>query len=178
MLGKTLRDEPRGGHEIHLSLDAGCSKAAWDALGGEAGCIVVMEPDSGKLRALVTIPSFLTTTFLPRAFRATGTPCAPITAFPAEPRYPGVYPPGSVWKLVMATMLLERASTRVKACSAVRSSWATRFSAAGSAAGTARKTWYALIDSCDVYFYLMGDRLGIDKLEEFAKLWIRAAYRH
>ena len=42
VLGKTLRDEPRGGHEIHLSLDAGLQKAAWDALGGEAGCIVVM----------------------------------------------------------------------------------------------------------------------------------------
>ena len=29
VLGKTLREEPRGGHEIHLSLDDGLQKAAW-----------------------------------------------------------------------------------------------------------------------------------------------------
>ena len=58
VLGKALREEPRGGHEVHLSLDRGLQQAAWDALGGEAGCVVVMEPDTGKLRALVTSPAY------------------------------------------------------------------------------------------------------------------------
>lgn len=53
VLGKTLREEEKGGHEIPAGRRP--AKAAWDAFGGEAGlhCRQV-EPDSGKLRALVT----------------------------------------------------------------------------------------------------------------------------
>ncbi|MDE7371190.1 MAG: penicillin-binding protein 2, partial [Desulfovibrio sp.] len=44
-LGKTLREEPRGGAEMQLSLNSELQRAAWNALNGEAGCVVGMEPD-------------------------------------------------------------------------------------------------------------------------------------
>lgn len=82
-----------------------------------------------------------------------------------------VYPPGSVWKAGCGRHAAgawrqpggKRELLR-------RSRWATRYSAAGSAAlRGAQDMQNALINSCDVYFYQMGERMGIDKLEEFAK---------
>ena len=172
VLGKTLREEPRGGHEIHLSLDDGLQKAAWDALGGEAGCIVVMEPDSGKLRALVTSPAYDNNLFAAGISQRDWDALRTNSRFPLQNRViQSVYPPGSVWKLVMATMLLEKGVNpresvfcpgQVKLGNQIFRCW--KKGGHGS-----EDLVHALIDSCDVYFYLMGDRLGIDKIEEFAK---------
>lgn len=172
VLGKLLREEPRGGKEIRLSLDRNLQEAAWNALGGEAGCVVVMEPDTGKLRALVTSPAYDNNLF------AAGISQRDWDALRTNSRYPlqnrviqSVYPPGSVWKLVVAAMLLERGvnpresvqcSGQVKLGNQIFRCW--KRGGHGS-----QDMQNALINSCDVYFYQMGERMGIDKLEEFAK---------
>ena len=112
MLGQVLREEPQGGEELKLSLDRDIQKACWDALGTEVGSIVVMEPDTGKLRALVTDT---------------------------------VYCPGGI-----------RLGKQIFHC------W--RHSGHGS-----QNLMQAIYNSCDSYFYIMADRLGIDKIESFAK---------
>ncbi|MDD4701032.1 MAG: penicillin-binding protein 2 [Desulfovibrio sp.] len=172
VLGKFLREEPRGGKEIRLSLDRNLQEAAWNALGGEAGCVVVMEPDTGKLRALVTSPAYDNNLF------AAGISQRDWDALRTNSRYPlqnrviqSVYPPGSVWKLVVAAMLLERGvnpresvqcSGQVKLGNQIFRCWKR-------GGHGAQDMQNALINSCDVYFYQMGERMGIDKLEEFAK---------
>ena len=172
VLGKFLREEPRGGREIRLSLDRDLQEAAWNALGGEAGCVVVMEPDTGKLRALVTSPAYDNNLF------AAGISQRDWDALRTNSRYPlqnrviqSVYPPGSVWKLVVAAMLLERGvspresvqcSGQVKLGNQIFRCWKR-------GGHGAQDMQNALINSCDVYFYQMGERMGIDKLEEFAK---------
>ena len=109
VLGKTLREEPRGGHEMRLSLDRGLQQAAWDALDGEAGCVVVMEPDSGKLRALVTSPAYDNNLFAAGISQRDWDALRTSNRFPLQNRViQSVYPPGSVWKLVMAALFLER----------------------------------------------------------------------
>ena len=172
VLGKFLREEPRGGKELRLSLDKDLQEAAWNALGGEAGCVVVMEPDTGKLRALVTSPAYDNNLF------AAGISQRDWDALRTNSRYPlqnrviqSVYPPGSVWKLVVAAMLLERGVNpresvfcggQVKLGNQIFRCW--KRGGHGS-----QDMQSSLINSCDVYFYLMGERMGIDKLEEFAK---------
>lgn len=95
VLGKALREEPRGGHEVHLSLDRGLQQAAWDALGGEAGCVVVMEPDTGKLRALVTSPGLRQQSFRGGHFPAgLGRPAHQQPLSPPEPGDPERLPAG------------------------------------------------------------------------------------
>lgn len=172
VLGKTLREEPRGGHELRLSLDIGLQKAAWDALNGEAGCVVVMEPHSGKLRALVTSPAYDNNLFAAGISQRDWDALRTNSRFPLQNRViQSVYPPGSVWKLVMATMLLERGVSphdsvfcpgQVKLGNQIFRCW--RRGGHGS-----QNLVYSLINSCDVYYYLMGERMGIDKIEEFAK---------
>uniref|UniRef100_UPI00261DAB49 penicillin-binding protein 2 n=1 Tax=uncultured Desulfovibrio sp. TaxID=167968 RepID=UPI00261DAB49 len=172
VLGKTLREEPRGGHELRLSLDIGLQKAAWDALNGEAGCVVVMEPHSGKLRALVTSPAYDNNLFAAGISQRDWDALRTNSRFPLQNRViQSVYPPGSVWKLVMATMLLERGVSphdsvfcpgQVKLGNQIFRCW--RRGGHGS-----QDLAHSLINSCDVYYYLMGERMGIDKIEEFAK---------
>ena len=172
VLGKFLREEPRGGREIRLSLDKDLQEAAWSALGGEAGCVVVMEPDTGKLRALVTSPAYDNNLFAAGISQRDWDALRTNSRFPLQNRViQSVYPPGSVWKLVIAAMLLERGVNprenvfcpgQVKLGNQIFRCW--KQGGHGS-----QDMQSALVNSCDVYFYLMGERLGIDKIEEFAK---------
>lgn len=172
VLGKSLREEPRSGREVHLSLDRGLQQAAWDALGGEAACVVVMEPDTGKLRALVTSPAYDNNLFAAGISQRDWDALRTSNRFPMQNRViQSAYPPGSVWKLVMAALFLERGISpresvfcpgQIKLGNQIFRCWKR------GGHGTMNLE-NALINSCDVYFYLMAERLGIDKLEEFAK---------
>ncbi len=172
VLGKFLREEPRGGKEIRLSLDKDLQEAAWNALGGEAGCVVIMEPDTGKLRALVTSPAYDNNLFAAGISQRDWDALRTNSRFPLQNRViQSVYPPGSVWKLVIAAMLLERGVNpresvfcpgQVKLGNQIFRCW--KQGGHGS-----QDMQSALVNSCDVYFYLMGERMGIDKIEEFAK---------
>lgn len=171
-LGKTLRDEPKGGSEARLSLDRDLQQAAWNALNGEAGCVVVMEPDTGKLRALVTSPAYDNNLFAGGISRRDWEALRTNTRFPLQNRViQSMYPPGSVWKLVMAAMFLERGVSphdgvhcpgQVRLGNQIFRCWKK------SGHGFMNME-SSIIHSCDVYYYIIADRLGIDRIEQFAK---------
>ncbi|MDR3045401.1 MAG: penicillin-binding protein 2 [Desulfovibrio sp.] len=171
-LNKKLVQEPQSGENIDLAIDLGLQQVAWDALEDETGCVVAMDPDTGKLLALVTKPSFDNNAF------AAGLSLKEWTALRDNPRHPlqnrviqSVYPPGSVWKLMMAGMLLN------EGVNPTDSVWCTGEVALGKQVfrcwkkgGHGRVDMLrSLIESCDVYYYQMSDRFGIDKIEAFAK---------
>ena len=172
MLGQVLREEPQGGEELKLSLDRDIQKACWDALGTEVGSIVVMEPDTGKLRALVTEPAYDNNLFAEGISRRDWENLRNDPHFPLQNRaIQSVYPPGSVWKLVMAACIMENGipvTDTVYCPGGIRLGkqifhcW--RHSGHGS-----QNLMQAIYNSCDSYFYIMADRLGIDKIESFAK---------
>jgi penicillin-binding protein 2 len=171
-LGKLLKKEPRGGHEATLSLDLSLQRAAWNALGGEAGCVVVMEPASGKLRALVTSPAYDNNLFAAGISRRDWEALRTNPHFPLQNRViQSVYPPGSVWKLVMAALFLEQGISpkesvfcpgQIKLGEQIFRCWKQ-----GGHGHVGMEN--ALVASCDVYFYLMAEKMGIDKIENFAK---------
>jgi penicillin-binding protein 2 len=171
-LNKKLVQEPQSGENIDLSIDLGLQQVAWDALEDETGCVVAMDPDSGRLLALVTKPSFDNNAF------AAGLSLKEWQALRDNPRHPlqnrviqSVYPPGSVWKLMMAGMLLN------EGLNPADSVWCTGEVALGKQVFRCWKKgghgrvdmMRSLIESCDVYYYQMSDRFGIDKIEAFAK---------
>ena len=172
VLSKELKREPRGGEEIRLALDQDLQKAAWNALGGEAGCVVVMEPDTGKLRALVTSPAYDNNLFAGGISRRDWEALRNNNRFPLQNRViQSVYPPGSVWKLLMAALFLESGVNprdtvfcpgQVRLGNQIFRCW--KRGGHGS-----MNLESSLINSCDVYYYLMAERLGIDRLEAFAK---------
>ena len=172
VLGKHLHTRPRGGEEMHLALDRDLQQAAWQALKGEAGCVVVMEADTGKLRALVTAPAYDNNLFAAGISQKDWDALRNSKRFPLQNRViQSIYPPGSVWKLVMAALFLENGIDprttvfcpgQVKLGNQIFRCW--RKGGHGHV-----NLESSLIHSCDVYYYLMAERIGIDKIEGFAR---------
>ncbi|MDR1856086.1 MAG: penicillin-binding protein 2 [Desulfovibrio sp.] len=171
-LWKTLKKEPQSGEEVRLSLDIALQRAGWNALGEEAGCIVVMEPDSGKLRALITSPAYDNNLFTSGISQKDWDLLRNNKRYPLQNRViQSPYPPGSVWKLIMASLFLERGVSpresvycpgEIKLGNQIFRCW--KRGGHGSV-----NLESALVNSCDVYFYLMAERQGIDRIERFAK---------
>ncbi|MDO5536151.1 MAG: penicillin-binding protein 2 [Desulfovibrionaceae bacterium] len=172
MVSRVLREEPQMGRDLVMSIDRDIQKACWDALGSQAGSIIVMEPDTGKLRGMVTAPAYDNNLF------AGGISHRDWNVLRNSPRFPlqnrvlqSAYPPGSVWKLVMAGCFLENG---VSPQTSVFCSGATKlgnqiFRCWKHSGHGQQNLEQALINSCDVYFYLIAEKIGINKIEEFAR---------
>ncbi|MDL2279661.1 penicillin-binding protein 2 [Desulfovibrio sp. OttesenSCG-928-G11] len=171
-LNKRREEPPKAGENVRLSLDIDLQQAASEALGDDAGAVVVMEPDSGKLRALVTHPSYdnnMFTTTLSKEDWA---------ALVDDPRHPlqnraiqSVYPPGSVWKLMMAGLFLEQKVDpgAVITCHGQVTLGSHTFRCWRGGGHGPMNLIQSLINSCDVYYYEMAQKMGIDNIERFAK---------
>lgn len=171
-LSKSVRDHPRGGQNIVLSLDLDIQQAAADILGDEAGSIVVMEPETGQLVALLTKPAFDNNAF---AARLTYKEWEELRTNPRHPllnrAIQSVYPPGSVWKLMMAGLVLsEGISPKETVFCGGSVQLGNRTFRCWRAGGHGRVDLVqSLVQSCDVYYYQMAERIGIDKLSVFAR---------
>lgn len=165
-------EPPVAGENLVLSMDMELQRAASEALGDEAGAVVVLEPESGKIRALVTHPSYdnnaFTTTLTKKDWQAlVDDPGKPLQNRSIQSRYP----PGSVWKLMMAGLFLEQKvdpRTTVTCLGRVRLGNHT-FRCWKRGGHGAMNMMQSLVNSCDVYYYEMAHKVGIDNIERFAK---------
>jgi len=170
-LGRELAKSPKSGEGAHLSLDRETQKAAWDALEGQAGGVVVMEPDTGRLVALVTSPSYDNNVFASRLSHKDWAEIRDNPRHPLQNRViQSVYPPGSLWKLVMAALLHRE---KVRPGESVHCSGQVQlgnqiFRCWKKEGHGSMDMMSALVHSCDVYFYHWGERMGIDRIEAFA----------
>lgn len=111
--GNVLRElgrvAPRDGNSINLSIDIDIQNIAFDALGNNKGIVIVSRPENGEILALVSKPSYDPNIFnseerAEEAKRLFGD----IKNTPFVNRaISGLYPPGSTFKLVVATGALE-----------------------------------------------------------------------
>jgi penicillin-binding protein 2 len=166
-----IESTSKGGEDIRLSLDVDLQEAATAALGKHSGCIVVMEPDTGKLRALVTRPSYDNNLFTGRLSSEDWASLRDDERHPLQNRViQSVYPPGSVWKLIMAAMLLKEGVDPHETVTCTGSfQLGNRTFRCWLHLGHGKvDMMQSLVQSCDVYYYTMADRLGIDKISEFA----------
>jgi peptidoglycan glycosyltransferase len=100
------------GASVNLSLDPILQQAAWDALGDYTGSVVVTEPKTGRILAMVSKPSFDPNLL---ASHDTDSVLATYDSLIADPNQPlidraiagDLNPPGSVFKLVVAAAALE-----------------------------------------------------------------------
>lgn len=172
-LKERILKHPRAGHEISLSIDLGLQKLAMDWLDEEAGGVAVMDANTGQLWALATAPSYDSNDF---SSGLTPEQWAELRDNPLHPMQnrviQSVYPPGSVFKHVVAGAglhydMLDPEET-------VHCSGATKLGRhvfrcwrkGGHGKVNLEK---ALVQSCDVYFYKMGKKLTVDRMSEFAQ---------
>ena len=161
------------GSDLTVTLDIDLQQVAEAALGEEAGAIVALDPTSGAVRALYSAPSFDPNVFVGRLSRADWAALAEDPAHPLQNRcLQGVYPPGSTIKPFLALAGLNSG--------VIDRHWGTYCSGGVTLYGHLFRCWRrgghgavglerSLEVSCDSFYYLLGQRLGVDRLAE----WLR-----
>lgn len=162
------------GHSVFLTLDRDLQETAYQALEGREGAIVAMGVNSGAILALVSTPAFDPNLF------ARGITPEEWRALVRDRLHPlnnkaiqGQYPPGSTFKIVLAIAALEEGviqpETRIfdPGYYAVGNRTFRDWKKEGHGWVDLHK---AIVESCDVYFYQLGQRLGVDRIAKYARL--------
>jgi penicillin-binding protein 2 len=166
-------DRPQAGNDLYLTIDARLQKVAEELLGEEQGAIVALDPNSGDILAMASRPGF-DPNMLSREL--TAKQWVEIVQDEGRPlnnrASQGQYPPGSTFKIPMAVAALE--SKTMSPSSTVFCNGGYQFGKRlyhdWKAGGHGYVDLHdALVHSCDVYFYTIGQRMGIDVMAEFGK---------
>ncbi len=167
---------PRPGSDLTLTLDAELQAEAERALAGRRGAIVMMDPNNGEVLVLASSPGFDPNSFLDGSragelHRVLVSPASPFLNRAIQ----GLYPPGSTFKIVTTAAGLEerrldprepvvcRGGLRLGRDQRIIRCWLHR----GHQSVTLIP---ALANSCDVYYYLLGLRLGSGILHDYARV--------
>jgi penicillin-binding protein 2 len=167
-------DDPLPGREIRLTLDVDLQQAAEGLMeiGEKAGAVVAMEVKTGRLLALASTPHIRLDDF------TGGISHEKWKELLDNPRHPllnkvvqATYPPGSTYKVV--TALAGLASGAITPDTPIYCPGSYHFGnrrygcwkRGGHGTVTLKR---ALEESCDVYFYQVGQRVGVDALAEYA----------
>ena len=168
--------DPLPGREIQLTLDVELQQIAEQTMraGDKAGAVVAMEVKTGRLLTLVSNPTIHLEDFVG------GISHKNWNALLENPRHPlinkvvqGTYPPGSTYKMVSALAgLAEGAIDRntVFFCPGHYYFGNRLYRCWKHSGHGAVDLNRALAESCDVYFYQVGLRVGVDKMAEYAKM--------
>ncbi|WP_422444563.1 penicillin-binding protein 2 [Thermoanaerobacterium sp. DL9XJH110] len=182
--------EPVPGATVNLTIDARIQQVAENALreqmlklqtdrhkpfpNAKRGAVVALNVKTGEILAMVSLPDFDPNMF---ARGITQKEWNELSRNPLKPMVnlavAGTYPPGSVFKMVTATAALEKKVTTEKEyiydpgvywTIAPKKDWKP------GGHGTVNIV-KALAESCNIFFYEMGRRLGIDNIEKYARMY-------
>ncbi len=140
-----------------------------------AGAVVVMNPRNFEILAMVSEPGFDPTLF------ARGITPEEWKGLTTDKRHPlqdksisGQYAPGSTYKLITASAALEEGIIDEKTelyCSGSFPFGGTTFSCYKTGGHGRLSIHRAIVESCDVFFYRLGDKLGIDRLAVYGSAY-------
>jgi penicillin-binding protein 2 len=169
---------PVPGRPLHTTIDLDLQRYVAQIFpAGKRGAVVAMNPNTGEILALYSAPGYDPNAFVggvdPDYWRR-------LNENEAHPLFDRTiqarYPPGSTWKLAMAAMALKRGivtmRTRMPIPCRGGLQFGNRYFRCWSAPGHGDLTLQeAIAQSCDVYFYQLGLKLGVTSLLEDASAW-------
>ena len=171
---RTLQEtQPTPGLSLQLTIDLELQKAAERALGDKAAAAVVMDITNGEVLAFASNPGFNPSLFTSRM------PPEQWDAYLQDIRHPlenkalkGQYPPGSTFKVITALAGLSEGlideHTTVN-CTGEYKLGTNTFRCWNKKGHGRVNLRGALRESCDVYFYQLGEKLGIDRIAAYAQ---------
>lgn len=164
---------PKPGMDLVLTLDFNLQELAERLLQPHRGVVIALDPRNGQILALASSPAFDPNAFASQLSKAEWTALATNPKHPLNNRaLQGQYPPGSIFKIVTALAALEEG---------VITPQKTQFCAGSyTFGGHTFRDWrpgghglmnlrQALTESCDVYFYHVGQELGVDRIAQHAR---------
>ncbi|MFH1665767.1 MAG: penicillin-binding protein 2 [Candidatus Omnitrophota bacterium] len=165
--------EPVPGKNVYLTIDLKLQEFCDGLLEGKKGVIVVMDPNSGAILAMANAPSYDPGIFIDRARRKERSRIFKDENSPLLNRaIAGVYPLGSVFKVVTAMAALETGKVTPFTsfeCPGYFYLGKTRFNCWNRTGHGIQALTEALKNSCNVYFFNIGLLAGVDKIAEFAE---------
>lgn len=172
-LGQLDRQFPTPGANVVLTLDNRLQQEAENCLEGQAGAIVALDSRSGKVLAMASSPPYSQEAFERGLTSYEWQTLSRRKDHPLENRaIKGQYPPGSTFKIVMAVAALEERIITPGAtvhCTGELPSGQHIFHCWRKGGHGTVNLHRALVESCDVYFYQLGRRLGIERIAKWSK---------
>lgn len=166
-------EQPVPGRPIRLTIDSDVQLAAERILGGRQGTVVALNPRTGDILALVSQPAFDPNLFAVRMSpkdwqRLTDDPRKPLLNRATQAQLA----PGSVFKIIIAAAALEEGL--------FDKPFTVRCTGTANHYGRAFRCWRpgghgqvdlhkAIVESCDIFFYEVGKRLGIERIAYYAE---------
>lgn len=154
------------GNSLKLTLDHGLQEMANSLLQGKKGAIVVMNPQTGEVYAMVSQPTFNSSTLREDWKNIVENPDSPFINRATN----GLYAPGSTFKVVTALASLETPNVETKYdCSGSIKVDGYELRDYGGKAHGSVDLKEALVKSCNSYFAQMGLQVGKDKMGEVSE---------
>ncbi|MDA3868569.1 MAG: penicillin-binding protein 2 [Gammaproteobacteria bacterium] len=166
---------PVAGNNLFLSLDIELQKVAEAALGDQYGSVVAMVPKTGEILALASTPTYDPNLFVHGISYAKYEELQTSEGKPLFNRVLyGQYPPGSTIKPFVGLAGLETRTVGVKEEVNCRGYYLLPGDKTERKYRDWKKTGHghvdiekAIVQSCDVYFYDLAHRMGIDRMHDF-----------
>jgi len=175
-MGRLSQQEAIPGKQIQLTIDYDLQQVAETGLGDKKGAVIAMDPRTGEVLAFASHPAPDPNDF---AIRVSKEEWQRLNEDPGKPLLNRVtqaqLAPGSVFKIIMATAMLE-SKTPPESFTAFCPGYGVFY-------GQMHKCWVygksshglvnlhnAIVRSCDVFFYNVGMRMGIDTIAKYSKM--------
>ncbi|MDQ7783221.1 MAG: penicillin-binding protein 2 [Desulfomonilaceae bacterium] len=169
------RRPAEAGSDVILTVDALLQRYIEEIFVPRAGAVVAVDPDSGRVLAIVSKPDFDLNLFSPSISEVDWKDLNSDPLHPLENRaIRGLYSPASTFKIVAAAAALaEKIVTPKQAFEC-----AGRFDLAGKSFRCWNQYGHgkvdlhrAIVESCDIYFYKLGLKMGADRMAKYASLF-------
>jgi penicillin-binding protein 2 len=170
---RLLREIPeRPGNSVVMTIDLDLQRVAEDAIGARAGSLVAIDPNTGFILAMASHPSYNPNIF------AGGIQSSAWHELITDPSHPlenrsiqGIYPPGSTFKVVDSIAgLMDRTLTPSTSYYCPGGLYfGNREYRCWRKQGHGNIVFHrAIVESCDVFFYDVGEHLGVDRIAAWA----------
>ncbi|MDI6686821.1 MAG: penicillin-binding protein 2 [Desulfobacterales bacterium] len=167
---KTVNASP--GHNIYLTIDLKLQQKAEKLLEGKAGAVVAMDPATGEILALASSPSFDQNSFVNGMSHKQWNALVSNRFMPMiNKALQGEYPPASIYKIVTAIAGMEEGiinKDTIFYCQGHYKFGDRDFRCWKKTGHGNVDIVTALAESCDIFFYRVGQKLGVDRLAWYA----------
>jgi penicillin-binding protein 2 len=161
---------PVEGRRVQLTIDYDLQKAAEDGFrhAGFNGAALIMDPRNGEVLVHASLPAYDPNNFQASYGELVNNKLRPLTNRVLQ----GRYSPGSTFKIVVAAAAMEEGvatpDTRIN-CSGGATFFGRYYRCHLKGGHGSVDMRHAIEKSCNVYFYTLGNRLGVDKIYKWAE---------
>lgn len=178
-LGRQIRSLqerlPIPGRDMWLTVDLDVQREAEKCLQGKVGAIVAVDPNTGEILAMASSPTFDQERFVRGMTLEEWKKLVADSSHPLLNRaVSSAYPPGSTYKPFVAVAALEEGlvtPSSIVSCPGYYPFAGRRYRCWRDSGHGGVDLYRAIAESCDVYFYTLGMKLGVDTIAAYAKMF-------